>query len=297
MVEYSIATETCSAFSGCWEILRIGRSAEAEAEADRMSTAAAAAGAGGGGGGSGGSGGSSASGGGGAASASASASAAGGGGGDGGFGNGRVPDTEIERVLWQYFTTKNYKHALEGLAKDAEALPLANFDEDVHAPETFIKNELAAIVHGVGICVPSVNNNDKIEEEPSDRNELSTVTYPIFVHCYLDLLYRGYNEDAKQFMLDFHHHHRDMHDLELQQIIAVTTLEQMQNNETVRTFRENKYSIHLCNYSWELLLGFVQEHKYDFLLRIINQHINVTLHTGKPSQRIDVGSIGHATGS
>ncbi|EGD74822.1 hypothetical protein PTSG_07055 [Salpingoeca rosetta] len=203
-------------------------------------------------------------------------------------GEERVSDADVERVVWQYFRQKNYKHALEGLVKDAASLPFARLDEGEEAPETFIKNELAAVVH---LTKWIANSLDLY------KNELNTVTYPVFVHCYLDLLYRGYDEAAKQFMLDYHHHHRDLHDLELQQIMAVTSLEHMKTNDTVRMFRANKYKVHLCNYSWELLLGFVQEHKYNFLLRIINQHLSITFHTGKPSQRIDVGTIGHAVGS
>lgn len=129
-------------------------------------------------------------------STAATAALAGNGGdADGGLPKARVPDAEVERVVWQYFQRKNYKvrcsvrsscwllisfhlhptlitlfiplhplyppltpptpptpptpiqHALEGFARDAKALPYVNVNEKTEdQPETFIKNELAAIV-------------------------------------------------------------------------------------------------------------------------------------------------------
>lgn len=65
------------------------------------------------------------------------------------------------------------------------------------------------------------------------RNELYTVTYPIFVHCYLDLVAREYTEEAKKFIEDHCVEHEQYHVLEIRELAGVTTPEQMASSDLV----------------------------------------------------------------
>jgi transcription initiation factor TFIID subunit 5 len=56
------------------------------------------------------------------------------------------------------------------------------------------------------------------------------VLYPLFVHCYLDLVARGYPEDARQFLLK-HRASFDAHESEIIRLSGITLPEHLRENE------------------------------------------------------------------
>lgn len=127
------------------------------------------------------------------------------------------------------------------------------------------------------------------------RNELYTVTYPIFVHCYLDLVAREYTEEAKKFIEDHCVEHEQYHDLEIRELAGVTTPEQMASSDLVSALRTRRYTLQLCSYSQELFLAYLMEHKFMALLGIVNQHIELAVLSGKPSQQVQAVRLGSAS--
>jgi transcription initiation factor TFIID subunit 5 len=49
----------------------------------------------------------------------------------------------------------------------------------------------------------------------------------------------------------------------------------MNENELVVNFRNNKFSVKMCKYSFELLLCFLQDNKFMLILRLMNQYITI----------------------
>jgi transcription initiation factor TFIID subunit 5 len=105
--------------------------------------------------------------------------------------------------------------------------------------------------------------------------QLSQILYPLFIHVYLSLVEGNYTEQAKSFMEQFKSDHIDLRRQELLKLSAILNREQMRENEFAQALRQNKTVIEMTSYTFELLLSFLQEKRYVFLLKILNEHIRI----------------------
>ena len=108
--------------------------------------------------------------------------------------------------------------------------------------------------------------------------------YPVFVHCYLDLVSKGYTDEAKEFMDKFEGDHAGGHGADLAQLASVTHKQHVLQNKLSSTFRTNKYNMRLSSYAFELLVRFLQEAKFMLLLAIVNERINILVSEAKPDE-------------
>jgi transcription initiation factor TFIID subunit 5 len=113
------------------------------------------------------------------------------------------------------------------------------------------------------------------------------------VHCFLDLVAREYTDEAKKFIADHCVEHEQYHDLEIRELMGITTPDQMASSDLVSALRNRRYTLQLCSYSQELFLAYLMEHKFMALLGIVNQHIELAVLSGKPSvgqQNVGLGT-------
>jgi transcription initiation factor TFIID subunit 5 len=75
------------------------------------------------------------------------------------------------------------------------------------------------------------------------RNELMAVLFPVFVHCYLELVVKGFPHDAATFMEEFRTDHQEQFAREINALIALSYPEDMDSNELAKRFREFKVDI------------------------------------------------------
>lgn len=63
--------------------------------------------------------------------------------------------------------------------------------------------------------------------------------YPVFVHCYLDLVERGgkHAEEAKVFMKRFKKDYEEIHPEEIREFESLSLPEHIKENELVKTWR------------------------------------------------------------
>lgn len=63
--------------------------------------------------------------------------------------------------------------------------------------------------------------------------------------------------------MEAHRKDYDMqHNLEILRLGSVNTLPLLNESELVKNYRNNKFSIRICGYAFELMLTFLQDHKY-----------------------------------
>eukprot|EP00730_Choanoeca_flexa_P003596 TRINITY_DN11450_c0_g1_i4.p1 TRINITY_DN11450_c0_g1~~TRINITY_DN11450_c0_g1_i4.p1 ORF type:complete len:677 (+),score=115.39 TRINITY_DN11450_c0_g1_i4:3-2033(+) len=208
---------------------------------------------------------------------------------------------ELDRIVYTYLQKKNYKASLDALSRESRvhALNVALDPASQAAVESSVSTRLASFAsYSTPKLIEDSYTNLKSWISTSldqYKNELYTVTYPIFVHCFFELLYKGDDGTAQRFMNANHGEHINLHRTEVESLKRITRLDQLESNETARAFRNNKYNLSLSSYSFELLLAFVQEHRYMSLLRIINQHLDITVFSGKPASLTQQGGLGDAS--
>ncbi|TPX48225.1 hypothetical protein SeMB42_g03083 [Synchytrium endobioticum] len=104
--------------------------------------------------------------------------------------------------------------------------------------------------------------------------EFKTVLFPVYVHSYLELVERGFIEQARHFLNIFTSDHVETHAADIQRLASIKNSQQLRENELAQNFRNNKYFVSMSRYAFELLLHFLETNAM-LVLRILNQHVSI----------------------
>ncbi|OAY80646.1 Transcription initiation factor TFIID subunit 5 [Ananas comosus] len=129
------------------------------------------------------------------------------------------------------------------------------------------------------------------------KHELLRVLYPVFIHCFMDLVAEGHMQEARTFFHTFREDHELMHLRDLQKLEGILSPSHLEEMELARTLRQSKVKIKLCEYSYDLLLQYLQKTQSIAMLGIINEHINFEVSAGKPSSIADDADVVALVGS
>ncbi|XP_078153267.1 transcription initiation factor TFIID subunit 5-like isoform X2 [Carex rostrata] len=119
----------------------------------------------------------------------------------------------------------------------------------------------------------------------SYKHELLCVLYPVFIHCFMDLVAQGYMQEARTFFHTFREDHEIMHLRDLQKLEGILSPSHLEEMELARISRQNKVKIRLCQSSYGLLQQFIHKKCLD-MLGVINQ-INFEVTPGQPTSISD----------
>ncbi|KAF8000796.1 hypothetical protein HF325_004585 [Metschnikowia pulcherrima] len=131
------------------------------------------------------------------------------------------------------------------------------------------------------------------------KPELSRLMYPLFVHCYLELVAKGYAKEAKIFYDKFSADHKILHGLEVQTLGGISLPDHLRENPLAQAYRANKYRILVSKTTMNLLLYFLHENEAvggAVLIRIINQYLNPVIATTKPDRVAQEGEADPSEG-
>lgn len=131
------------------------------------------------------------------------------------------------------------------------------------------------------------------------KPELLRVMYPLFVHCYLELVAKNFVKQAKIFLDKFKGDHEIFHGVEVQQLAGILLLAHISENALAQAYRSNKYRILVSKTTMNLLLYFLHENEAvggAVLIRIINQYLNPIISTTRPDKVDREGEANAAEG-
>lgn len=126
------------------------------------------------------------------------------------------------------------------------------------------------------------------------RPELYRVLYPIFVHCFLDLIYKNAKVEARRFFDKFAIDHEILHGTEINKLAGIGSIDHLEENELAKTFRKNTYVLHVTRTSLNLLLYFLHENEAlggSIMISLINRYIQPKIITGRVDTQIGEGSL------
>lgn len=129
------------------------------------------------------------------------------------------------------------------------------------------------------------------------KHELLRVLYPVFIHCFMDLVAEGHMQAARTFFNTFREDHELMHLRDLQKLEGILSPSHLEETELARTLRHSKVNIKLCEYSYDLLLQYLQKTQALTMLGIINEHINFEVSSGQPISISDDADVVALVGS
>lgn len=119
------------------------------------------------------------------------------------------------------------------------------------------------------------------------KHELLRVLYPVFIHCFMDLISKGHLQEAHTFFNSFREDHETMHQRDLQKLEGVLSPSHLEEMEFAHSLRKSKVNIKICQYSYDLLLQYLHNSQSITMLGIINEHINFQVAPGQPGSITD----------
>ncbi|RLN88810.1 hypothetical protein BBJ28_00014608, partial [Nothophytophthora sp. Chile5] len=118
------------------------------------------------------------------------------------------------------------------------------------------------------------------------RSELHAVAFPLFVHCFLELLAKGYTEAGKRFFQRYATDHARLHLEELRTLSLVFAPQHLRENEYVREVLHSKFNVELSLLSFELLNTFLSQERLFLLLAMVNSRVNLVVTSNQPGLQI-----------
>ncbi|KAK9387045.1 WD40-repeat-containing domain protein [Lipomyces mesembrius] len=145
------------------------------------------------------------------------------------------------------------------------------------------------------------------------KPELRKLLFPIFVHTFFYLIQKPDTNSppdtslARKFFDTYSDDHSILHGHDLQLLSGLTLPEHLQENETAKLYRQNKYRLNISRTTFDLLLHFLDENERNggpVTIRLINQYIETNVIPSRPDRNDarnqtlgdDEGIPGHITG-
>jgi len=202
-----------------------------------------------------------------------------------------MKDEEINAVVLNYLKKKGYTHSLKHFEEEAGVATLPELAQKVQQDPASITNYI--LFHNAkadSTADDYINNYSTFKDWVNgslntNRAELRNVLFPVFVHCYLDLIEKGFTKEAITFMTVHGVSHREIHPDEINNFTAVKTREQLQENELAQTYRNRKHIVKICSYTFELMLAYLMDNKLYVILALVNQYVDIRVFMGAPNEQ------------
>eukprot|EP00850_Spirogloea_muscicola_P003514 SM000014S00302 [mRNA] locus=s14:546230:551448:- [translate_table: standard] len=203
-----------------------------------------------------------------------------------------MDEEQMERAVLAYLKKKGYRNAELAFKDEARVAPLEELAAAAGAGDVSIANSILFYNR-------SDSNPQRYREGYAKlrawvhasldlyKTELLHILYPVFVHAFLELVSKGYPSQAREFFGEFKVDHERVHLRDLQKLEGVTDARHLQENGLVHTFRDNKFNVKLCQYSFNLLLQLLQGAELMLILSIVNEHVNLQVLPGQVSAAVE----------
>uniref|UniRef100_A0A7N0R8E8 TFIID subunit TAF5 NTD2 domain-containing protein n=1 Tax=Kalanchoe fedtschenkoi TaxID=63787 RepID=A0A7N0R8E8_KALFE len=198
-------------------------------------------------------------------------------------------DEELEKVVVGYLKRKGLKLTERTLMEENKNSTVMS--ENSHR-EASLSSQILAFPEYENIPVKYHDGYSRLRSWAYGsldvyKHELLRVLYPVYIHSFMDLVAKGYIQEARTFFSTFREDHEMMHMRDLQKLEAVISPSHLEEMEFAHTLRQSKVKIKICQYSYDMLLQYLHKTESITILGIINEHINFQVSPGQPGSISD----------
>ncbi|KAK4375211.1 hypothetical protein RND71_005888 [Anisodus tanguticus] len=192
-----------------------------------------------------------------------------------------MDEEEIEKAVVAYLKKKGFKQT--ELAFQEEQQHNKNNSSSIHSANSQIDSDITKKILSLSELE---TGPERCQEEYSKlrswayssldlyKHELLRVLYPVFIHCFMELVARGHNQEARAFFNSYREDHEMTHLRDLQKLEGVLSPSHLEEMEFAHSIRLSKVNIKMCQYSYDLLLQYLHKTESITMLGIINERIN-----------------------
>ncbi|ODQ79231.1 hypothetical protein BABINDRAFT_162268 [Babjeviella inositovora NRRL Y-12698] len=205
---------------------------------------------------------------------------------------------DLNRIVLEYLNKQGYHKTESMLRYESSGNPTAQ-GPPITPANTAIVKRTAAEAAAASAAVKRAEDDKRMEMDPEIyyrayrmlrgwvetsldlyKPELTRVLYPIFIHCFLELVSKHHVKESKAFFDKFSEDHAILHGIEIQKLSGISTTDHLLENELAQAFKLNRYRIVVSKTSLNLLLYFLHENEAvggGILIRIINQYLEPSI--------------------
>ncbi len=125
------------------------------------------------------------------------------------------------------------------------------------------------------------------------RHELALILYPVFVHMYLELVYNGHEEAAKEFIANFGPRQESFYQEDIKKLSYITKREHMRGSELMENFRTSQFTVRMSRDTYTQLRQqkkSLSERKHAVLWNIIQEHLYLDVYEGIARNRSQINA-------
>ncbi|KAI4291796.1 transcription initiation factor TFIID subunit 5 [Pancytospora philotis] len=111
------------------------------------------------------------------------------------------------------------------------------------------------------------------------KNDLLPLLYPIYLNIYFDMIAADNVDAAKRFFRAYQSDFPDRSE-ELKIFESINSQQHLHENSLVTGFRTSKYFLVMGRYAYDLLINFLEENNIIYVLKIINQYMEIKAQSG-----------------
>lgn len=120
------------------------------------------------------------------------------------------------------------------------------------------------------------------------KNDLLPLLYPIYLHIYFDLIGQNKISKAKNFFSEYKNDFPDKIE-ELKIFESISSQQHLDENSFVLGFRTSKYFLVMSRYAYDLLINFLEENNIIYVLKIMNQYMEIKAQSGPKAEEPKMG--------
>ncbi|EDV26865.1 uncharacterized protein TRIADDRAFT_37330 [Trichoplax adhaerens] len=118
--------------------------------------------------------------------------------------------------------------------------------------------------------------------------------FPMFVHLYLEIIYKDRQNLARTFLKKFGPTQEDYYQEDINRLKTINSKEDMLKNEVIKDFRTSDFVVKMSRDSNQKLKDFLMENKLTLLSNIINQSLYIEVVSGYPRQKSQIAQTAGA---
>ncbi len=118
----------------------------------------------------------------------------------------------------------------------------------------------------------------------SYRTELYSILFPVFAEAYCSLIARGGDEEAKRMMENWGEEHQEHYSSEVESLRMIVLPEQVEVSEMAQRLKQNRFIVHMCTISYNLMNRFLANTGLLPVIDILNRSVRCIVKDRPPRQ-------------
>jgi len=217
------------------------------------------------------------------------------------LGGGSLNDSTTVQAILAFLKKNNLTGTTEQLQKEL-AKATGNGGQVAAAPKDIEMGNALATYKSDGdpsSYDEAYNDLEVFVENSLDmyKHELALILYPVFVHMYLELVYNGHEQAAKEFIAKFGPRQESYYQEDIKKLSFVTKKEHMKGNELMENFNTSQFTVRMSRDTYTQLRQqkkHLSEKKHTLLWNVIQEHLYLDVYEGLPRSKNQIDSTAGA---